>query len=199
MKKKQRILLAGLLLFAVIVAYVKKDFFQSDKGVEINKTPPYNVLFIMVDDLRPDLGCYGDSIVKSPNIDKLAAEATVFKNQYVTVPTCGASRCSILTGLLHKETIELSNEACRLTLSNRLGDAPPSTFIANLRRHGYYTVGIGKISHYVDGYIYMDIMSQKVQNSSCPGAGMRCCSMRVNGVRAGTHFLDMQMVRFAIN
>lgn len=113
-----------------------------------------NVLFIFVDDLRPDLGCYGDTVVKSPNIDALASKAVVFTKEYATVPTCGASRCSILTGMLPRHKAQLTNEACRITLSGKPVTDTPETFIDNLRRHGYYTVGIGKISHYADGYVY---------------------------------------------
>lgn len=44
-----------------------------------------NVLFIVVDDLRPVLGCYGDNLVKSPNIDQLASHSIVFSNAYAQV------------------------------------------------------------------------------------------------------------------
>lgn len=113
-----------------------------------------NILFIFVDDLRPDLGCYGNPVVQSPHIDSLARHAVVFTKEYVTVPTCGASRCSILTGLLPRGKVFLSNEACRLTIAGKPLTDTPETFVDNLRRHGYYTVGIGKISHYPDGYVY---------------------------------------------
>ncbi|MCG7851994.1 MAG: sulfatase-like hydrolase/transferase, partial [Methanosarcinaceae archaeon] len=55
-----------------------------------------NVLFVIVDDLRPELGCYGNNYIHSPNIDKLAKTGAVFTNHYVQVPTCGASRFSML-------------------------------------------------------------------------------------------------------
>ncbi len=58
----------------------------------------YNVLFISVDDLRPELNCYGASHIVSPNIDKLASEGRLFTNHYVQVATCGASRSSMLMG-----------------------------------------------------------------------------------------------------
>jgi iduronate 2-sulfatase len=114
-----------------------------------------NVLFIMVDDLRPsELKCYGNSIIKSPNIDALASEGWLSKKQFVTVPTCGASRNSTITGMLPRSKAELTNEASVLMLSGKQKTNEPESFIDNLRRGGYYTVGIGKISHSADGYVY---------------------------------------------
>lgn len=113
-----------------------------------------NILFIAIDDLRPELGCYGSEHIKSPNIDKLAESGTLFTNHFVQVPTCGASRYSLLTGMLPKTREHLSNEACRNFIAGKPEAETPETFIHHLRRNGYYTVGIGKISHYVDGLLY---------------------------------------------
>lgn len=112
-----------------------------------------NVLFICVDDLRRELGCYG-SVVKTPNIDRLAGEGSLFFNHYVQVPTSGASRASMLTGHLPRKVSDLSNEACRTNCSDRPEGELPETMFHHLRRNGYYTVGIGKISHSADGYVY---------------------------------------------
>ena len=53
---------------------------------------PYNVLFIAVDDLRPDLGSFGESYMVTPSLDRLASEGRPFSRHFVQVPTCGASR-----------------------------------------------------------------------------------------------------------
>lgn len=112
-----------------------------------------NVLFICVDDLRRELGCYG-SEVKTPNIDRLASEGSLFFNHYVQVPTSGASRASMLTGHLPHKASDISNDAATINISNKPEGEIPETMFHNLRRNGYYTVGIGKISHSADGYLY---------------------------------------------
>ena len=139
------------LLIVIISSLFTFGFFflKSEKA----KQKP-NVLFICVDDLRPELGCYGSSYIHSPNIDKLAQTGVVFTNHFVQVPTCGASRYSMLTGMLPKEKGYLSNEACRTYISGKQETEVPETFIHYLKQNGYYTVGIGKISHYVDGLLY---------------------------------------------
>jgi len=113
-----------------------------------------NVLFIAVDDLRPDLGVYQHPLIKSPNIDALASQGITFRNHYVTVPTCGASRASLLTGLLPTSRAHLSNQVFRDIISREPESHRPETFVHYLRQNGYYTMGIGKISHSADGLIY---------------------------------------------
>jgi iduronate 2-sulfatase len=58
-----------------------------------------NILFIAVDDLRPELGVYGASHIKSPELDRFAKESMVFERTYCNVPVCGASRASLLSGV----------------------------------------------------------------------------------------------------
>ena len=68
-----------------------------------------NLLFIAVDDLRPQLGCYGESWMKTPNIDRLAASGLTFTRHYVQVSTCGASRHALLTGLRPSVAADYNN------------------------------------------------------------------------------------------
>ena len=59
-----------------------------------------NVLFIMADDMRPELGCYGVDVVKTPNMDRLAASGVLFQNAYCNIPVSGASRASLRVYIL---------------------------------------------------------------------------------------------------
>lgn len=112
-----------------------------------------NVLFIAIDDLRPELRPYGVSAVKAPNLDRLAAEGLVFLRHYVQVPTCGASRYAMLTGQRPTSAAHLSNEAFVNLLPRTPGERPES-FAHLFRLAGYHTAAIGKISHYPDGRVY---------------------------------------------
>ena len=56
------------------------------------KKDKMNVLFIIADDMRPELGCYGIEDIVTPHIDRLAEQATVFQNAYCNIPVSGASR-----------------------------------------------------------------------------------------------------------
>ncbi len=111
--------------------------------------PPLNVLLICVDDLRPELGCYGVDYIHSPNIDRLAARGRVFRRHYVQAPTCGASRAALLTGRYSGRTNSaLFERAARL--AEEPGAVSPS-MPAWFRKHGYTTVAVGKVSHHPGG------------------------------------------------
>ena len=66
--------------------------------IDVSQAGRPNILFIAVDDLRPELGCYGSSHVISPNIDRLAGEGVVFDRAYCQSAVCNPSRASLLTG-----------------------------------------------------------------------------------------------------
>jgi len=100
-----------------------------------------NVLFIVVDDLRPELGCYGKRIVRTPNIDRLAGRGVVFNRAYCQQSVCTPSRTSFLTGLRPDTTRVYDNGRgeFRKLLPNVV--TLPQLF----RQHGYETRGLGKI------------------------------------------------------
>ncbi|MEM1443423.1 MAG: sulfatase [Verrucomicrobiota bacterium] len=102
-----------------------------------------NVLMICVDDLRPELHCYGVEYIHSPNIDRLAASGFRFDRHYVQAPTCGASRYTLMTGRYGPG----SNDA----LFKRIADVSSPTAPEWFREAGYITVSVGKVSHHPGG------------------------------------------------
>ena len=104
--------------------------------------PAKNVLFIMVDDLRPELNCYGQNFIKSPNIDALAAAGTTFKRAYCNVPVCGASRASLLSGVR-------PTEKRFLRYYSSINEAGPNTqhIVDYFNDRGYTTISNNKITH----------------------------------------------------
>ena len=102
----------------------------------------YNVLFIMADDLRPLLGCYGHSEMHTPNIDALAARGTLFNRAYCQYPLCNPSRASIMTGL-RPETVGIHDN------SKGFRDVLPEvvSLPQHFKIHDYHTRSVGKITH----------------------------------------------------
>ena len=101
-----------------------------------------NVLLIIVDDLRPQLGAYGFDIMHTPNIDRLAAEGLLFRRAYAQWPVCGPSRASLLSGL-RPDTTGIYSNGRRVDSS----DAEVVSLPAYFRRNGYRTLSIGKVYH----------------------------------------------------
>jgi iduronate 2-sulfatase len=99
-----------------------------------------NILFIAVDDLKPILGCYGNTIIKTPNIDRLAKMGTVFMSNYCQQAVCGPTRASIMTGKRPDYTKVWD-------LKTKMRDINPDiiSLPQYLITQGYSTQGIGKI------------------------------------------------------
>ncbi|MEE2753971.1 MAG: sulfatase [Candidatus Latescibacterota bacterium] len=102
-----------------------------------------NVLFIAVDDLRPQLGCYGVREVHSPHIDELASQGTVFDRAYCQQSVCAPSRASVMTGC-RPDTTGIFD------LQTPVRSVMPDvvTLPQHFKNHGYTTRSIGKIYHH---------------------------------------------------
>ena len=101
-----------------------------------------NVLFIAVDDLRPELGCYGNTVIKTPNFDRLAQRGMVFNRAYCQQSICSPSRASIMTGKRPDATRVWDLEThFRAALPNA------KTVAQFFKEHGYFSQAMGKIFH----------------------------------------------------
>ena len=101
-----------------------------------------NVLFVVIDDLRPELGCYGNEDIKTPNIDRLAKSATVFTRAYCQAAACAPSRAAALTGLRPD-----TSRVWDLRGKFRVNMPDVVTIPQHFHTHGYHTVSMGKIFH----------------------------------------------------
>jgi len=126
---------------------IKKSLFLLSFGLScvmgFSQTPKKpNILFIAVDDLKPELGCYGNKLVKTPNIDRLAKMGTVFSSNYCQQSVCGPTRASLMTGKRPDYTKVWD-------LKTQMRDVNPDivTLPQYLISQGYQTIGIGKIFH----------------------------------------------------
>ncbi len=109
---------------SVVIAVVLLHL--SEAVAQVPGTRP-NVLFIVGDDLRPALGCFGDQTAITPNIDNLAKRGMVFNRAYCQQAVCSPSRLSLLTG------------------------RRPDTIPKHFRNNGYHVIGAGKIFHHTAG------------------------------------------------
>jgi iduronate 2-sulfatase len=110
-------------------------------SAEASGTKP-NILFIAVDDLRTELGCYGSTLVQSPNIDRLASTGTLFERAYCQQSVCGPSRVSLLCGQRPDTTGVTS-------LFTKFRDIQPDivTLPQFFKNKGYHSYRLGKIFH----------------------------------------------------
>jgi iduronate 2-sulfatase len=120
----------------ILLACVMSLLASADNNVPIKQT---NLLFIMFDDLRPELSVYGRDHMITPNFDRLARQSVVFDHTYVQIAVCNPSRDSMLTGL-RPDTVG--------TYSFQSSFRPFRVFPSELISAGYLTASIGKIAHW---------------------------------------------------
>lgn len=139
-----KLLLLGLLPLLALSFVKKTNVSALDKPQQKRDTRP-NILFIPIDDLRPEMGCYGNKIIKTPNMDRLAANGVVFNRAYTQQAVCSASRASLLTGMRpdYTQVWDLQHEDFREALPNVI------TLPQFFKDNGYYTVNFGKTFHNV--------------------------------------------------
>ena len=101
-----------------------------------------NVLFIAVDDLRPELGCYGAKTILSPNIDRIAKQGMTFLRAYCQQAVCSPSRTSLMTGARPDST-----QVWDLVTHFRVAMPESVTVAQHFKQNGYFVQGLGKIFH----------------------------------------------------
>lgn len=101
-----------------------------------------NILFISIDDLRPSLGVYGDSLAITPNLDSFAGEGITFRQTFCQSAVCAPSRASLMTGIRPDSTRVWH-------LGDKFREINPETVTMpqHFAKHGYHTVNLGKIFH----------------------------------------------------
>ncbi|MBB3696621.1 sulfatase-like hydrolase/transferase [Flammeovirga yaeyamensis] len=130
-------------IFLTLIALVVITSCSIQKQNTETQTKPPNILFIAVDDLRPELNFYGAKHIYSPSLDKLASESLVFDQAYCNIPVCGASRTSLLTGVRPTRTQMLDAR------TQKDIDLPDVVSLPMLfKQNGYTTISNGKIYHH---------------------------------------------------
>jgi arylsulfatase A-like enzyme len=130
--------LTGTLLGICVALVFHPSFTSAAEG----PAPKPNILFIVVDDLRPELGCYGRNYIRSPNIDRIAARGMVFNRAYCQQAVCSPSRSSLMTGVRPDTT-----KVWDLNTHFRAALPDVVTLGQHFKQHGYFVQGMGKIYH----------------------------------------------------
>jgi len=130
----------SILIINLLSLLIASQFFTSCKDTPQKKKP--NILFISIDDLRPTLGAYDDSIAVTPNLDSFADNGITFRQVFCQSAVCAPSRASLMTGIRPDSTQVWH-------LGDKFREINPETVTMPqyFSKFGYYTVNIGKIFH----------------------------------------------------
>ena len=131
--------------FLILYVYLYSFGAHSDAEKSAQAEAKPNILFISVDDLRPDIGSYGHPVAQTPNIDSFSQSAMLFEQAYTQQAVCGPSRAALFTGLRPSST---GIKRLDQTVSGTL----PSVITMNkiFKQNGYETLSVGKIYHHFD-------------------------------------------------
>jgi len=131
-----------LLLALMPFAFINAAEPSATVSPQCKGTQKPNILFLVVDDLRPELGCYGKSYIRTPNIDALASNGLVFDRAYVQQAVCSPSRTVVMTGVRPD-----TSKVWDLVTHFRVALPNVMTLGQCLQTNGYWVQGMGKIYH----------------------------------------------------
>src|SRR6266851_7562865 len=124
------------------MAFTRRDLLWMPLAALAQRKSKTNVLLVAVDDLNNRIGCYGDPVVKTPNIDRLGRRGVRFDRSYCNYPLCNPTRSSLLSGKRPETTRIYDNVT------------PPRTYMGDVvflpeyfKAQGYFTARVGKIAH----------------------------------------------------
>ncbi len=132
-----------IIQLAISFVLITSTALTADSSTNHSKQP--NIIFIMADDLNDFVGVMNNSTgIKTPNIDQLAKNATLFTNAHSNAPICSPSRASLFSGILPHQSGQyaFSNWRQNAVLANSY------TIMEHLRNNGYQTAGAGKLIHH---------------------------------------------------
>lgn len=123
----------------LLLIFFLSDYCSPPRKSQAGKAP-LNILLVTADDLGAQLGCYGDGIARTPNLDRFAAQSVMFQNAYVTQASCSPSRNSMLTGLYPHQNGQIGLSHRGYQMFNHIQTLPQI-----LKAHGYTNGIIGKL------------------------------------------------------
>lgn len=138
----------GLLSIATGLSLGSADLASAAEPRKTEDAPRKNILLLIVDDMRPELGCYGHADMVTPNMDALAREGTLFSRAYCNVAVSGATRASLLTGTRPtRNTFQSAHLYSQEQKPDKIG------LNDHMKANGYFTiVSNGKTFHYQDDH-----------------------------------------------